>query len=61
MDDNKPQLKKNHYEINPTLKAYLGKYKRVTKTNVFYDDLLRFQGSIAVFDKNGEDRLWVRV
>jgi hypothetical protein len=61
MDDNKPQLKKNHYEINPTLKAYLGKYKRVTKTNVFYDDLLRFQGSIAVFDKNGEDSLWVRV
>ncbi|MEQ3689949.1 MAG: hypothetical protein ABNG98_00375 [Flavobacterium sp.] len=61
MDDNKPQFKKKLYNINPTLKAYLGKYKRVTKTNVFYDDLLRFQGSIAVFDKNGEDSLWVRV
>ena len=40
---------------------YLEKYKRVTKTNVFYDDLLRFQGSVSVFDKNGEDSLWVRV
>jgi len=61
MDDNKPQLKKNLYKINPLLKLYLEKYKRVTKTNVFYDDLLRFQGSVSVFDKNGEDSLWVRV
>lgn len=61
MNSNKPQFKKKHYQINPVLNAYLGKYKRVTKTNVFYEDLLRFQGSIAVFDKNGEDSLWVRV
>lgn len=61
MNDNKPQLKKNLYNINPLLKLYLEKYKRTTKTNVFYDDLLRFQGSVSVFDKNGEDSLWVRV
>ena len=59
--DNNPQFKKKLYTINPLLKQYLEKYKRVTKTNVFYDDLLRFQGSIAVFDKKGEDSLWVRV
>jgi hypothetical protein len=61
MDDSKPQLKKKIYDINPTLKVYLDKYKRITKTNVFYDDLLRFQGSISVFDKKGKDSLWVRV
>ena len=30
-------------------------------TNVFYDDLLRFQGSIAVYDKDEKDTLWVRL
>lgn len=28
---------------------------------VFYDDLLRFTGSVAVYDKNDEDTLWVSV
>lgn len=56
-----PLLKKKYYEINETLFHYLEKYKRTTKTNVFYDDLLRFQGSVVVYDTNGEDTLWVRV
>ena len=30
------------------------------KIPIFYDDLLRFQGSIIVYDKNDEDTLWVR-
>jgi len=61
MDDNKPQFKKQYYPINAALQTYLEKYKRVTKTNVFYDDLLRFQGSITVNDKEGKDTLWIRV
>ncbi|WP_338409397.1 hypothetical protein [uncultured Flavobacterium sp.] len=61
MNEKKPQLKKQYYPINTTLHTYLEKYKRVTKTNVFYDDLLRFQGSIAVNDKEGKDTLWIRV
>ena len=28
---------------------------------IFYSDLLRFQGSIVVYDKNDVDTLWVRV
>jgi hypothetical protein len=55
------QFKKQYYPINSTLRTYLEKYKRTTKTNIFYDDLLRFQGAIDVFDKNGKDTLWVRV
>lgn len=61
MDDNKPQFKKKCYPINAALQTYLEKYKRVTRTSVFYDDLLRFQGSITVNDKEGKDTLWIRV
>lgn len=61
MSEKKPQFKKKYYPINDTLRDYLEKYKRLTKTNVFYDDLLRFQGSITVFDKEEKDTLWVRV
>ena len=42
------------------LDGYLKRYKRNIKIPIFYDDLLRFQGSVAVFDKNDEDTLWVR-
>lgn len=61
MNLNKPLFKKEYYPINQELFNYLEKYKRITKTNVFYDDLLRFQGSVVVYDTKGEDTLWVRV
>lgn len=61
MQEEKPLFKKQYYPINEELFHYLEKYKRITKTNVFYDDLLRFQGSVVVYDTNGEDSLWVRV
>ena len=61
MAQQKAQLKKQYYPINDTLRSYLQKYKRLTKTRVFYDDLLRFQGSVSVFDKEDNDTLWVRV
>lgn len=61
MSEKKPQLKKKYYPINANLRSYLDKYKRLTKTNVFYDDLLRFQGSVVVYDKEEKDTLWVRV
>ena len=61
MSETKPQFKKQYYPINDTLLDYLEKYKRLTKTNVFYDDLLRFQGSVTVFNKEDQDTLWVRV
>jgi hypothetical protein len=54
-------LKKQYYPISTPLYNYLEKYKRVVKTTVFYQDLLRFQGSVVVYDQNNEDTLWVRV
>ena len=53
--------KKPAYPINMELSAYLKEYNRTVKIPVFYDDLLRFSGSIVVYDNNDEDTLWVRV
>lgn len=61
MNEEAPLFKKQYYPITENLFQYLEKYKRVTKTNVFYDDLLRFQGSVVVYDQKGEDTLWLRV
>jgi len=61
MTQQKAQFKKKYYPINDTFKSYLEKYQRLTKTRVFYDDLLRFQGSVVVYDKDNNDTLWIRV
>jgi len=52
--------KKPSFPINENLAKYLKTYNRETKIPVFYDDLMRFSGSVAVYDKNEEDTLWVR-
>ncbi|MCH4829444.1 MULTISPECIES: hypothetical protein [Flavobacterium] len=61
MSSDKPLFKKKYYPINNLLYDYLEKYKRLTKTSVFYEDLLRFQGSVVVYDTKGKDTLWIRV
>lgn len=53
--------KKPAFPINDQLYQYLTDYNRSIKIPVFYDDLLRFSGAIEVYDKNGEDTLWIRV
>lgn len=52
--------KKPAFPVNEMLDAYLKNYKRNVKIPIFYDDLLRFQGSITVYDKNDQDTLWIR-
>ena len=52
--------KKPTFLVNEMLGKYLIQYKRTIKIPIFYDDLLRFQGSITVYDKNDEDTLWIR-
>jgi hypothetical protein len=52
--------KKPAFPINHLLNEYLIKNSRNIKIPIFYDDLLRFQGSVVVYDKNDEDTLWVR-
>ena len=59
-EDLKISLKKPSYPVSPLLKAYLKKFNRTSRLPIFYDDLLRFQGSVEVFDKNDKNTLWIR-
>ncbi|MBC7749118.1 MAG: hypothetical protein H7Z76_11195 [Methylotenera sp.] len=54
-------FKKPSYPINDALLQYLERFDRISKVSIFYDDLLRFSGSVTVYDKNDEDTLWIRV
>ena len=53
--------KKPFYPINNLLKTYLIDFNRWINVPISYDDLLRFQGSINVYDNNDNDPLWTRV
>ncbi|MCT4698451.1 hypothetical protein [Tenacibaculum haliotis] len=53
--------RKPAYPVNKKLSLYLKRHNRTIQIPIFYDDLLRFQGSIAVYDKHDNDTLWVRV
>ena len=53
--------KKPTYPITEALSEYLTKYARNIKIPIYYDDLLRYQGSVTVYDKHGNDSLWIQV
>ncbi len=61
MQDLKISKKKPSFPITTKLHDYLSRYNRNIKIPIFYDDLLRFQGSIVVYDKDDNDTLWIRV
>ena len=52
--------KKPAFPINKLLNEYLTEHGRTIKIPIFYDDLLRFQGSVVVYDASDNDTLWVR-
>lgn len=51
--------KKPAYPINENLSNYLTEHGRNIKIPIFYDDLLRFQGAVEIFDAHGNDTLWI--
>lgn len=53
--------KKPAYPVSKALDAYLEQYSRNIELPIFYEDLLRFAGSVVVYDSHGQDTLWVRV
>lgn len=61
MSDVSPLFKKPTYPINHFLFDYLERFDRISKVAISYDDLLRFSGSINVYDKDEKDTLWARV
>ncbi len=60
-DEKLMSKKKPAYPVGEKLDEYLDKYNRKIEIPIFYDDLLRFAGSVVVYDANDEDTLWVRV
>ncbi|GAA4955006.1 hypothetical protein GCM10023314_30880 [Algibacter agarivorans] len=61
MQDLKISKRKPSFPITPKLSNYLSRYNRIVQIPIFYEDLLRFQGSIVVYDKDDNDTLWIRV
>jgi len=61
MQDVKISKRKPSFPVSDKLHAYLSSFKRNVRIPIFYEDLLRFQGSVVVYDKNDEDTLWIRV
>jgi len=53
--------KKPSYPVSKKLDAFLEMYNRNIEIPIFYEDLLRFAGSVVVYDDDGNDSLWVRV
>lgn len=59
MDKKLISKKKPAYPIGELLSAYLTMQGRNIKIPIFYEDLLRFQGAVEIFDQNDKDTLWV--
>jgi hypothetical protein len=53
--------KKSPFRINNQLRRYLHKYNREHAMNISYQDLLRYENAIVLYDKNGQDTLWESV
>lgn len=53
--------KKRVYPIQDFLRAYLTSYDREIRLPIQYEDLLRYSGSISLYDKYGRDTLWETV
>ena len=61
MKDKLISKKKPFFPISNELMHFLKKYDRWMESTICYEDLLRFSGSVIVYDKNDQDSLWVRV
>jgi len=53
--------KKIPFKISVGLREYLKKYKRAVKVPIEYNDLLRYDNSIPLYDQTGKDTLWETV
>lgn len=61
MSDVKISKKKPSFPVRKPLVAFLEQYERTAKIPISYDDLLHFKDGVVVYNKKGEDSLWLRV
>lgn len=53
--------KKIPFKISSDLREYLKKYKRAVSVPIEYNDLLRYDNAIPLYDNKGKDTLWETV
>ena len=53
--------KKPSYPISPELREYLTRFSRDKELPVRYSQLLHWEEAMPLYDKNGEDTLWLTV
>jgi len=53
--------KKIPFKISSNLREYLKKYKRAVSVPIEYNDLLRYDNAIPLYDNKGKDTLWETV
>ncbi|WP_425390388.1 hypothetical protein [Ekhidna sp.] len=53
--------KKEIFPISKSLRSYIKKYDREINLPIYYGDLLRYDNSIPLYDKSGNDTLWETV
>lgn len=51
--------KKIAFEVDPNFRVYLKKYGREMKLPIMYEDLLRYSEGVTLYDKFGQDTLWI--
>lgn len=59
MDKDLIRYKKQVYPVSDKFNAYLKKYGRGAKLPINYQDLLRFDDGMAVYDQHGNNTLWL--
>ncbi|OHX67961.1 hypothetical protein [Flammeovirga pacifica] len=53
--------KKVPYPVTEPLEYFLDQYDRLSPISIDYNDLLRFNNAVPLYDSQGEDSLWVTV
>lgn len=53
--------KKEIFSISKSLRSYIKKYDREIDLPIYYGDLIRYDNSIPLYDKTGNDTLWETV
>ncbi|MFK7951706.1 MAG: hypothetical protein AB8B73_02585 [Ekhidna sp.] len=53
--------KKEIFSISERLRQYIKKYDREIDLPIYYSDLLRYDNSVPLYDKKGNDTLWETV
>lgn len=61
MKNNKPSKKKIQFPVRPPLLQYLRKYNHSAALPIRYEDMLRYNNAMTLFDHHGNDTLWESV